>query len=98
MWKMYCRAGEVTDDNIMRRMRFACCITKATVIRSEYVIRIAYPLQQWSRERASLLRLYVHYVSSLCFDCRNLTYHEALTNENVENPLCNLVRAALFIK
>ena len=26
----YCRVGQVTDDNIFRRMRFACWITKAT--------------------------------------------------------------------
>ena len=28
----YGRAGQATDDNIIRRMRFACCITKATDI------------------------------------------------------------------
>jgi hypothetical protein len=32
----YCRAEQATGDNIIRRMRFACWITKATDIRSEY--------------------------------------------------------------
>jgi hypothetical protein len=34
---MYDRAVQATDDNIIRRMRFACWITKATIIHSEYV-------------------------------------------------------------
>ena len=38
------------------RMRLACWIPKATNIHSEYVIFIAFPLQQWLYERASMLR------------------------------------------
>jgi hypothetical protein len=34
----YGRFGQATDDNIIRRMRFACWITKATDTHSEYVI------------------------------------------------------------
>jgi hypothetical protein len=37
-------------------MRFACWITKATDTHSEYVLFIAFPRQQWLRERASVLR------------------------------------------
>jgi hypothetical protein len=37
------RASEVTDDNIMKRMRFACWITKTTNTNSEYMIIIAFP-------------------------------------------------------
>ena len=37
------------------RMRIACWITKATNTHSEYVILIAFPLQQWLHERASML-------------------------------------------
>jgi hypothetical protein len=48
--------------SIIRRMLFACWITKATDTRKEYVIYIAYTLQQRLHERASKLRLYVHYV------------------------------------
>ena len=31
-------AGQATDENVIQRMRFACCITKATDTHSEYVI------------------------------------------------------------
>jgi hypothetical protein len=51
----YCRAGQATDDNIVRRMRIACWITKATDIYSEYVILRAFPKHQWLRERTSML-------------------------------------------
>jgi len=37
-------------------MRFACWIPKATNTHSEYVILIAFPLQQWLHNGASLLR------------------------------------------
>ena len=37
---------------IIRRMRIACWIPKATNTHSEYVILIAFPLQQWLHERA----------------------------------------------
>ena len=39
-----------------RRMRIACWIPKATNIRLEYVILVAFPQQQWLHERSSLLR------------------------------------------
>ena len=38
------------------RMRIACWLTKATNTHSEYVIIIAFPLQQWLHERVSMLR------------------------------------------
>ena len=53
----YCRAGQATDDNITWRMCIACWIPNATDTHSEYVILIAFPRQQWLRERSSLLRL-----------------------------------------
>jgi hypothetical protein len=52
----YCKAGQATVDNITRRMRFACWITKATHTHSEYVIFIAFPWQQWLHGHASMLR------------------------------------------
>ena len=39
----------------VRRMRIACWITKVTDTHSEYVILIAFPLQQRLNERASML-------------------------------------------
>ena len=59
----YGTARQAIDGNIIRRMRFACEITKATDTHSEYVILIAFPRQQWLRERSLLLRLHVHCVS-----------------------------------
>jgi hypothetical protein len=56
----YGRVGQATGDNIIRRMRFACWITKATNTHTEYVILIAFPRQQWLGEWVSMLRLYVH--------------------------------------
>ena len=47
--------GEATDD-IIRRMCFACWITKATHTHSEYVILIAFSRQQWLGARAPMLR------------------------------------------
>ena len=38
----YGRASQVTGDNIIRRMRFACWITKDKNAQSEHVIRIAF--------------------------------------------------------
>ena len=40
----------------IRCMRITCWITKATDTHSEYVILIAFPLQHWLRELASLIR------------------------------------------
>jgi hypothetical protein len=37
----YGRAEQATDDKIIRRMRFACCINKDTDTHSEYVIRFS---------------------------------------------------------
>ena len=54
--KCYSRAGEATDDNITRRMLFACWITKAINTHSEYVILIACLMQLWLCELACMLR------------------------------------------
>jgi hypothetical protein len=75
------------------RMRLACCITKATNTRSEYVILIAFPQEQWSYERASILRY--TYVACLltfrmpqngrciCSDCTSVV------NAHIENTRKN---------
>jgi hypothetical protein len=69
----YGTAGQATDDNKIRRMRFPCWINKATFTQSGYVTGIAFPLQQWLSERTSMLR----YITLLvlfpavvgCFEC-----------------------------
>jgi len=48
------------------RTRFACWVPKATNTYTEYVILLAFPLQKWSHERASVLRY-------TCITCRVLT-------------------------
>jgi hypothetical protein len=37
-------------------MRIACWVSKGTKTHSEYVILTAFPLEQWLRESASMLR------------------------------------------
>jgi hypothetical protein len=64
------RARQATDDTILRCMRIACWITKGASTHPEYVILIAFPRQQWLRERTSMLRLFVH-----CLSCS--TYKNA---------------------
>jgi len=51
----YGRNKQDTTDNIIRRMRFTCWITKAPNIHSQYVIFIVFPRQQWLRERPEIL-------------------------------------------
>jgi hypothetical protein len=53
--KKCCVVGEATDDNITRRMPFACRVTKVTNTHLEYVVLFAFPLKQWLPEHASVL-------------------------------------------
>jgi len=48
--KKFGKARQSTNDNIIRRMCFACWIAKATETQSEYVIFIAFLRQQWLGE------------------------------------------------
>jgi hypothetical protein len=63
-------AGKDTDNNIIRSMRVACWITKATDTHSGYVIVTSFARQQWFRERASMLR----YTSIASFVLLHLPY------------------------
>jgi len=54
MWKNTVELGK--RQKAIRRMRFACWITKATNTYSEYLILIASPLQKCLHERVSILR------------------------------------------
>jgi hypothetical protein len=56
MWGKYGTAGQATHDNIIRRMRCAFWVTKATGTHSECVILSAFSRQQWLRERVPMLR------------------------------------------
>jgi len=46
------RAGQATDNSIVRRVHFVCWISKATDTHLEYIILIAFPRKQWLGERA----------------------------------------------
>ena len=62
------------DDNIIRQMHFAWWITKVTDTHSENKILIAFPRQQWLRERVCMLRLNVH-----CLSCIKMVAFAMLT-------------------
>jgi hypothetical protein len=47
---------KILYSRTIRRMRIVCRIPKATDTHSKYVMLIAFPLQQWLYERASVLR------------------------------------------
>jgi len=53
MWKSFVERGR---PQMIWRMRIACGILKATNAHTDCVILIAFPLQQWLYERASMLR------------------------------------------
>jgi hypothetical protein len=59
----YGAAREAIDDNVTRRMRLACWITKVTDTYSNYLIVTAFARQQWLRERALVLSY--TYIASL---------------------------------
>jgi hypothetical protein len=59
------RAWKTIDDKRIRRMRILCWVTRATDTRSEYEIHVAFPLQNWLRERACMLHLYKYCLSGL---------------------------------
>ena len=51
----YYTAGQATDDNIIRLMRFACWVTKTRNTHSDYVT-LLFHYQKWLRESAPILR------------------------------------------
>ena len=59
------RARQATGDSIVRRVCVGCWKTEAIDTHTEYVILVAVSQQQRLRERASVLRLYVHCLSCL---------------------------------
>ena len=66
IWGKRGRVRGVTDDNIIRRMRFVRWVPKATNTRSEYVILIAFQLQQWSTNTPQIYLC--TYIVSLLFE------------------------------
>ena len=63
----YCTARHATHDSIIRRMRFACWIPKATDTFRTCRILTAFPRQLWSHARMSMLR-YTHITALVFFE------------------------------
>ena len=59
----YGRARQATDDNVIRRMRFACWITKATDTHSEYVIRNFFYTATVVSRTFLIVTLHIRYLS-----------------------------------
>jgi hypothetical protein len=79
----YSTARQATDDNLIRRMRFACWITKATDTHSECVTIVASSKQQWLRESASI---YIIHKSSLLLNKRiAVLLLLRFSNQNIKN-------------
>ena len=57
MWKNTVERGR--PQTTIWRMRVACWILKAADRYSEYVIFIAFPLQQWLHERACMVLILI---------------------------------------
>jgi hypothetical protein len=60
------------------RMPISYWITKATDTHTHYVIRIAFPLQQWLHEHATLLRHTILTVF-LCLECTRVMNYDLYT-------------------
>jgi hypothetical protein len=58
----YGTARQATDDNMIRRLRLACWVTKASDPHSDCIILIVFPRRQLLRERASMLQ-YMYFAS-----------------------------------
>jgi hypothetical protein len=71
MWKNIVEPGRL--QMTVWRMRIACRIPKATNTHAEYVILIAFPLQQWLHERVSMLRF-------TCIACLVFSYKHSVFN------------------
>jgi hypothetical protein len=77
----YGTARQATDDNIIRRMRFACWITKATDTHSEYVIL----LSQYNKAYANAPECYVILTLPVLFICS--LFNDAGRNQNIKLEL-----------
>jgi hypothetical protein len=86
LWDMWKNAIEPYRPQMPYKTAHALWIlgNKATNIPSEYVILFALPRQKWLRERASMLRLYIHCLPSLMFNSR--PYRPCLHGRSTAQP------------
>jgi hypothetical protein len=94
LWDNVERCCRVMRSMIVWRVHIACWIPKATSTPSEYVLLIAFPLQQWLHECTSTLCyayiacLFLLFCSKLSFSCLNISICSSL-------PSCNFSFAAV---
>jgi len=77
----YCRARQVTDDDIVGRRHFASWIHKATDIDSKFLIFIAFSGEQMLGASVSVLGLYVIACLVFCvstFACNSCSKEKSL--------------------
>jgi hypothetical protein len=67
MWENIADPGRPHMKTSPIRMGIACWVSKAKNTHSEFVVVIAFPLQQWLQERASMLRY--TYIACLVYFC-----------------------------
>jgi hypothetical protein len=86
----YCRAGQATNDNIIWRMRLACCVTKATDSLSEFVILLVFHVNSDYSEvyNCSVVRMLpvlfnIHPKFILCLTANATTATIRLSKESV---------------
>jgi hypothetical protein len=70
----YCRAGQATDDNIIRNMRIACRITKAADTHSEYTeyLLLFHWNNGYAKEPQRSVYAYIACIFTLCIIWRQL--------------------------
>jgi hypothetical protein len=80
----YCTAGQATDDSMIWRMHTAWWIPNCTNLHSEYVILVAFPLEQRLHKGASVLR---HTYVACLVDVR---YEAAYGRKNTNKKSCSV--------
>ena len=78
-----------TDGNTIRRMRFALWIPKAANTHSEYVILIAFPLQQWltnGKPRSRVTGLLLEFLTLEYGTMRRDSSVSIVTRSGVDGP------------
>jgi len=96
------RIVQSTDDNIIRGKRFESLLIKATNTYSECVTFIAFPLQKWLREIASMLRFSVHDLSFFFSKISHIDSYLAdipvRTINFIRREDCSLTRKNFYLK
>ena len=89
--RKYGRGRPAIYVNIIWRMRFAFCISKATNTHSEYIRSTSFPQQQQLHERSSILRYMYVYIATLVYvnntgrELLMILAHSALLSEDIRN-------------